>query len=85
MGSVSSPSTIALTLLDAFTTFLAANIPRKNEMNVATIPVFREMKSGLQSSFSSMAIISCIRSSLRRISLLSLMPGVPALQRAFSA
>jgi hypothetical protein len=43
MGSVRSPSATARTFGLAWMTFLAAKIPRKKEMIVATTPVFREM------------------------------------------
>ena len=42
--------------------FLAANIPRKNEINVATTPVFSDIKSGLQSRSFTICMISSITS-----------------------
>ena len=39
MGRVKSPSAIAFTRLEAFTTLRATKIPRKKEIKVATIPV----------------------------------------------
>ena len=49
-GMVRKPSRTARSLGPAFTAFLAVKIPRKKEMPAATIPVFSEIQSGLQSS-----------------------------------
>ena len=50
----------ALTLFDAFTTFRAANMPRKKDINVATMPVLIEIRSGLQSSLPIIRTTSCM-------------------------
>ena len=65
MGSVRIPSITAFFPGDAFTTFLAANIPRKKEITVATTPVFSEINSGLQSSSFKISIISSMYSLLK--------------------
>lgn len=59
-GSVRIPSSTALRPVFAFSTFLAAHIPRKNDTIVAAIPVLIEMKSGLQSSPARICLISSI-------------------------
>ena len=60
MGRVRMPSTTAFIPGDAFTTLRAANIPKKKEITVATIPVFMDMNKGLQSSSFKISIISSI-------------------------
>ena len=62
MGRVRMPSMTAFFPGVVFTTFLAANIPRKNEINVATTPVFSDIKSGLQSRSFNICMISSITS-----------------------
>ena len=59
-GSVRMPSSTDFAAGPRLITLLAANIPKKNEMAVATAPVFREIHSGLQSSFPRISVNSFI-------------------------
>ena len=63
MGKVRMESTTALTPLLLPMTHPAVNIPRTKQIRVATMPVFKEIKSGLQSSDFKMSVhvsICCI-------------------------
>ena len=60
MGRVRIPSMTAFFPGDAFTALRAANIPRKNEITVATIPVFMDIYKGLQSRSFKISMISSI-------------------------
>ena len=43
----------------SFNTFRAANRPRKKQITVATMPVFREIQKGLQSKLFAISMICC--------------------------
>ncbi len=56
MGKVRIESTTALTPLFLPMTQPAVNIPRTKQSKVATMPVFKEIKSGLQSRDCKMSV-----------------------------
>ena len=56
MGSVRIPSRTAFFPDEALTAFLAAKIPRKKEITVATAPVFSEISKGLQSRSANISV-----------------------------
>ena len=60
IGRVRIPSMTAFFPGEAFTTLRAANIPKKKEITVATIPVFMDINNGLQSSSFKISMISSI-------------------------
>lgn len=61
IGSVNMPSTILRKGSLAFNIFLAAKIPRKKQTMVATIPVFSEIQSGLQSRLIKNSLDICVK------------------------